>query len=77
MADIDYDSFKTVDEVQNELEKRKNALHRLVKHEASLREDKKASTGGYNDQIKETKAKIEETTGIIDGLNAVRKQLEK
>jgi predicted transcriptional regulator len=76
MAEIDYSEFKTVDEVNAELEKRQNALHRLVKHQESLTEDKKQMAASYNEQIKEAKEKIKEVCGVIDGLRAQRKSLE-
>lgn len=75
-ADINYAEFKTVDDVQEELEKRKTQLHRLVKHQSSLKEDKKAMAKGYNEQIKEAQAKIDEQVAVIDGLTAQRKMLE-
>ena len=77
MADIDYSDFKTVDDVNEEMEKRKTILHRLVKHQTSLREDKKAMAKSYNEQIKESQAKIDEVVAVIDGLSAQRKTLEQ
>lgn len=76
-ADIDYTEYKTVDEVETELEKRKSALHRTCKQQQSLQEDKRTTAKGYNDQLKELKLQIEETVAVIDGLQAQRKFLEQ
>ncbi len=75
MLEIDYTKYTTVEEASEELEKRQNSLHHLVKLQDTTREDKKLQAKGFTETLKELKERIDSEVAAIDGLNAHRKTL--
>ena len=72
-TDIDYSKFTTLEEIDTELDKHLEELHRLVKHQEMQKQAKKDMAASYNETLKEIKEKIDERMNVIDGFQMQKK----
>lgn len=73
----DYEAFKDVQEIDEEIAKTKDLVCRKSKMLYQTRDAKKEAVGAYNEQLKELDEEIDHSLGVLDELNNRRKVLEK
>jgi len=74
MEKPNYEAMKTVEEVESEIETRKNTIVRQTKHKEQVESEKKDIVGGFNDELKVLKKSISHEIEVIDELE--RRKLE-
>jgi len=73
----DYDSFKTLQAIDDEIAKTKTEVCRKTKQLFQTKEAKKEAMGAYNEQIKEMTEEVDHNLGVLDELNTRRRVIEK
>src|SRR5688572_2043571 len=63
----DYESVKTVEDVQQKIEETKNTIVRKFRLQEQVKENKKTVLAGYTDQLKHLKEELEHELGCLGG----------
>ena len=69
----DYDSLKTIEDVEEEIQKRKDNLVRQDLMEWRMKQDKKDAVSSYNEQLKEIKEERDHEMGVLGALEDRKK----
>ncbi len=72
----DYGKLVSVDEVDAEITRRRDAICRKVKQQAQVKETKKQTLAGLNEQIREVGEELNHEIGVLDELVRRRGELE-
>ena len=73
----DYESFKTVQAIDEEIAKTKTEICRKTKQLFQTKEAKKEAVAAFNEQIKECTEEVDHNLGVLDELNTRRRVVEK
>jgi hypothetical protein len=71
----DYDALKTVDDVEEEIQRHKDILVRQDIMEWRMKQDKKDAVSSYNEQLKEIKEERDHEMGVLGALEDRKKVL--
>jgi len=71
----EYESFKSISDVDAEMWKQKDKLAKTVKSHLTQKDTKKDTNKSMNDEIKETAEEIDHIVGVLDALEDRRKML--
>lgn len=71
----DYESFKTVEEVETQIEKHKNLLVGKDRTESQIKKEKKEYVSALNEQLRELNEEREHEIDVISALEARRQVL--
>jgi hypothetical protein len=74
---LDYEKFKTVDAVDDEVRIHKDIVCRKVRQHINIKDEKKTAVGAYNEQLKEIEEELDHEIKTLDALNDRRRALSK
>ena len=74
---LDFDKFKTVEDVETEVVKHKDIVIRKVRQQLSIKEEKKTANGAYNEQLAEIAEDIDHEIKTLDALHDRKKVLSR
>jgi hypothetical protein len=74
---IDYEKFKTVASVEEEIIKHKDIVIRKVRQQINIKDEKKTANAAYNEQLKEVEEEIDHEIKVLDALNSRQRALSK
>jgi hypothetical protein len=74
---LDYEKFKSVEDVETEISKHKDTVIRKVRQQINIKDEKKEANAAYNEQLKEVEEEIDNEIKTLDALNDRKRVLSR
>lgn len=74
---LDYEKFKSVEDVETEIAKHKDTVIRKVRQQINIKDEKKEANAAYNEQLKEVEEEIDNEIKTLDALNDRKRVLSR